>query len=288
MKPPAAKRWMRAVWLRLPRSRWSYRLAKLLTRTVLRPEREPLHVEARVAGRFAMRLDLSNVAGNDIYCMDDHYEAATLALWSRLALRASTVVDLGAHAGLYACAAAARNPAARVIAVEAFPPNAKLLRENAAPFPNLTAAEMAIGLTGGPAVFRLSPITSGGYVDETTAEQAVTPGRRDQTGEGFAVDAVSLVHFCERLAIERIDLMKMDLEGLEPSLLAGQEDFWSRWAPRDLIVELTIGRPRTAIDDRAFVAMATRGYRFRRVERLYTFPFFRGEDLANWHFWKES
>src|SRR5881296_3585734 len=134
--PSAVKRLMRATWLRLPRTASTYRLAKVVTRSVLRPDRASAIAEVRCAGRFIIRLDLADVVGNDVYCMDDHYEARTLALWRALAKDAETILDLGSHVGLFACVAASVNSRARIFAVEAFERNASLLRLNAAQFRN--------------------------------------------------------------------------------------------------------------------------------------------------------
>jgi FkbM family methyltransferase len=277
---------MREVWLRLPRAGWTYKLAKILTRSVLKPEPASCIEEVRFAGRFVMQLDLSDIVGNDLYCMDDHYEALSLALWSRLARDAETIVDLGSHVGLFACAAASVNRHARIIAVEAFGPNVRLLKPNAAQFPNVTPVEVAIGVTSGRRTFRLSPIAGGGYVEHDDPDGRSTPGTRDQTGEGFVLDTIDLAELCARQSIESIDLMKMDLEGLEEALLTGQDAFWERWSPKHVIVEITVGRARRDPERRMFETMAKRGYRYRRLEGLYTIPWFQHEDLANWHFWK--
>ena len=278
---------MRAVWLRLPRAGWTYKLAKILTRSRLVPEPTPVVETVRVAGRFAMQLDLSDIVGNDVYCMDDHYEALSLALWCRLARDADTIVDLGSHVGLYACAAASVNRQARILAVEAFAPNVRLLRRNAAQFPNVTPVEVAIGVTSGRGTFCPSPITGGGYVELDDPARPPTPGTRDRTGERLAVDTVDLAELCARQSIGAIDLMKVDLEGLEEALLTGQEEFWARAAPKHVIVEITVSRSEPRSAERMFETMARRGYRRRRLEGLYTMPWFQAEDLANWHFWKD-
>lgn len=72
---------MRVVWRALPRTRWSYNLGKLLTRTFLRPESRSCQVEMRFAGGIPMSLDLASFVGNDLYCFDDHYESVTLQRW---------------------------------------------------------------------------------------------------------------------------------------------------------------------------------------------------------------
>src|SRR6185503_16495436 len=97
--PAAGKCLMRAIWLRLPRRAATYKLAKALTRSILRPEATPLVTEIRLGGRFTMQIDLADIVGNDLFCMDDHYEAPTLALWCVLARDAETILDLGSHVG---------------------------------------------------------------------------------------------------------------------------------------------------------------------------------------------
>src|SRR5207247_9065398 len=136
--------------------------------------------------------------------------APTLARWSTLVRGAETIVDLGSHVGLFACSAAAANRDARILAVEAFAPNAELLRANAAPFANVTPIEAAIAPTDGRRSFRVSSRASGGYLAEADDPR------------GFTLDTVSLAELCRRARLETIDLMKVDLEGLEGPLLAGE------------------------------------------------------------------
>ena len=279
---------MRSIWLRLPRSGFTYNIGKLLTRTILKPEAASTAAEISFARQYPMSLDLEDIVCNDLYCMDDHYEAPTLALWRGLARKSDTILDLGSHVGVFACTAAAANPRAKVIAVEAFDRNAAMLKKNATSFPNLKPVHAAIGVTPGQKVFRVSPITGGGYLEDDSGAVLSTPGTRDQSGVSFVVEAVTLAGLCEREQLETIELMKMDVEGLEHALLTGQEEFWKRWRPQHVLVEITISKARPQIGDEIFAAMSRRGYRFRRVEGLYAIPWFQSEDLANWHFWLEK
>ena len=279
---------MRSLWLRLPRSGLTYNLGKILTRTILKPETTPTAVNASFAGKYSMSLDLANIVCNDIYCMDDHYEATTLALWRTLAKDAETILDLGSHVGVFACAAAFANPHARVIAVEAFARNASILTKNAAQFPKLKPVHAAIGVTSGRKLFHVSPITGGGYVEEESEDALSTPGTRDQTGDSFVVEAVTLSEICTREGLESVDLMKIDLEGLERALLTSQEEFWTRWRPRHVLVEITISKTQPQNKGEILEVMAKRGYASRRVEGLYAIPWFQNEDLANWHFWLDA
>ncbi|NUN92926.1 MAG: FkbM family methyltransferase [Verrucomicrobiae bacterium] len=141
---PFSKRCMRVVWRALPRTRWSYNLGKLLTRTFLRPESRSCQVEMRFAGGIPMSLDLASFVGNDLYCFDDHYESVTLQRWRALAREASTVLDIGSHFGTFALVAAHENPSARVIAVEADKRIAAILRKHAAHYPKIEVLHAAV------------------------------------------------------------------------------------------------------------------------------------------------
>ena len=286
-RPAAPKRLMRAVWRRLPRTALSYKLAKGLTRSVLRPEGTPLVTDILLGGRVPMQIDLSDIVGNDLFCMDDHYEAPTLALWTTLAREAAVIVDLGSHIGLYACTAAATNPHARVVAVEGLAENVAVLRRNASAFRNLTALHAVVGPAAGRGTFRMSPIAGGGYLEEAAAalEHDTTAGRH-RRADRFAVDVSTLADLCAREGIAAIDLLKIDLEGLEHALLTGQGEFWTRCTPRHVLVEISAARDDRAAHDEIFAAMRRRGYRHRRTERLHTIPWAQPDSLANWHFWR--
>ncbi len=261
---------MRAVARRLPATATSYKVGKAFTRTVLRPERTPVVTDIVLAAGVPLRIDLADIVGNDLYCMDAHYEARTLARWCALARGARTILDLGSHIGLFACAAAAVNGDARIVAVEAYPPNARLLRENVARFRNVTTVEAAVAPAG---------------ADVTLTRSAPSGGLRlARSGEpgGMRVDAISLDELCVRCGLDTADLVKMDLEGLEHPLLLGADAFWTRRSPRHVIVEIA------APDGALFTAMAARGYRWTRLERLYAVPWLRRDALANWHFWRPA
>lgn len=274
--PPLSKRLMRSVWTRLPRRAWTYKLAKVLTRSILSPEGHSFEQEIELGNRFTMRIDLSEVVGNDLFCMDTHYEAPTLALWCELARDAQTIVDLGSHIGLYACAAAAANPHATILAVEAFAPNVAMLRLNARRYPNIIPVPVAIGTKTGSATFRTDAMAGGAYLD----------GGANAGSDTFVLDTLSLVDLCERQSLTAIDLVKIDLEGLEQSLLADQEEFWERWAPRHVLVEIAADRTTDGGAPDVFTTMRRRGYACRRLERLHTVTAFRRVLLANWYFWK--
>ena len=104
---PLAKRLLRWTWRYLPRTALTYDIGKLVTRTLLQPEREPWSVPALFAGKVPMTLNLGALTANDLYCLDEQYEANTLRLWRRLAKGARGILDVGSHVGAFALLAAA-------------------------------------------------------------------------------------------------------------------------------------------------------------------------------------
>jgi FkbM family methyltransferase len=229
----------------------------------------------------SLRVDLGEIAGNDLFCLDAHYESVTLRLWRRLARDAATVVDLGSHVGLYALAAAAENPRARVLAVEPFPRNVALLQHNAASFPNVSVLPFAVGATSGDGVLEERPLSGGGVLLDESVAAAASSSAGSQR---HMVPVVTLLDLGQQAGIDRIDLLKMDLEGAEHELLTGQDAFWAQLRPRHVIVEIGYGAGDAHRLRAILRAMVERGYSARRCQSLRVLGWLRRGDLANWHF----
>jgi len=275
---PRSKRLMRWVWRRLPRTSATFDLGKALTRSLLTPCRETCPVVVRFAGSVAMTLDLSAFTQNDLYCLDDRYEAATLRLWQRLVRCARTVLDVGSHVGAYGLVAAAANPSAQVCCVEASDEICRQLRAHALPYPNAHVVHAAIAAEAGEMWFCASQDNDGGGAL-----------RRDPHGPGCRrVRTQTLLQVCRDAGLRSVDVMKLDVEGLEHEILTRDAGFFRDHAPADIVAEIRIDSREPARAKALFDAMARRGYRARRVETLFAVPWFRDVDLANWHFSRPS
>lgn len=274
--PPLSKRLMRAAWSALPRTNWSYNLGKLLTRTVLRPARQTQPVPVQFAGRIPMTLDLASFVANDLYCLDDHYEATTLRLWRSLARQSRVILDIGSHIGTFALVAADANPQSRVIAVEADRRNYELLKNHSAPYPTITAVQAAIA--DRPCRMWFCPGGANDGAWHLSEEKSDDP-------RSYEVNTRTLMDLCRSQGVGAVDLMKLDVEGFEHVLLTREDtDFWSAHAPAHLVIELTIEKENRARTDDLFRAMERRGYRAKRIQGLYAVPWGKPTDLANWHF----
>ena len=144
-----------------------------------------------------------------------------------------SVLDLGANVGLATVFLAQRLPGARFVCVEASPDTYAFLEENlrrnVADATAINAA--AVGEPGG---FHLQPGPRPGL-------HRVAPGRG---ADGTAIEGMTVPQLLDRASLERVDLMKIDIEGGEIELLEHAAD----WAPRVGAVLLEVHAPLTVGD----------------------------------------
>jgi FkbM family methyltransferase len=152
------------------------------------------------------------------------WEPRLLPWWLRCCAQASAVLELGANVGYFTVQGARANPAARYVAVEPHPVSAGVCRANLA-LNGVGSVELveaaAVGGPGPAAVERRVP-----------ADQLATPTvaflgagtelparmRRHVTGS-VTVPAVDV-----RSLLAGVDLLKLDVEGQEHTLLAAARD----------------------------------------------------------------
>ena len=133
-----------------------------------------------------------------------------------------TIVDAGANIGLSALYFAARYPQARIICVEPNPDNFALLIENAKSLPRIQAIQACV--TAHPVgVTHIDIEGKGSHVG------------LNWEGRGVAVKAMTMSELCDACGIDKIDLLKMDIEGAERDVFA-HADFLDR--TRAIVAEL--------------------------------------------------
>ena len=132
------------------------------------------------------------------------------AVWGRSLGTSPVIVDAGAHRGEFA-AEFHRRYGGRSVLIEANPTLAAALQ---AP-PGGQVVHAALAASDGTAsfVFRKNP--EGGSISSTAA---------DSGNATTAVEMLSLATLCQRGGIERIDLLKLDIEGAEFAMLANTPD----------------------------------------------------------------
>ena len=141
------------------------------------------------------------------------------------------IVDVGANTGFYALIAARAAPRARVLAFEPFPLAFETLGRNIAVNAGIRvrAIPMAVSDRSGEATLYV-PTQEHGLVETSSS---LEEGFRSDYGSTQAVPITTLDTYLssERLAGERVTLIKVDVEGHEAAVIAGARATIARWRP---------------------------------------------------------
>ena len=167
-------------------------------------------LEATVPGtdiKVVLRLGTSDVSVfNGMFCWREYG-------WD-FESQPRTIVDAGAYTGLSAVYFALRFPEARIIAIEPSESNFDLLVRNTARFGNVQPVHAALWSHSGS--LELSDPGTGAWglqVCETGRQEA---GNGDGPGQaGPSVRAVTVADVIDEYGLDRIDLLKVDIEGSE-------------------------------------------------------------------------
>jgi FkbM family methyltransferase len=245
MREGPAKRALRAAWRNLP-----FKLPMLRAlRAVWQPPQsvyQHLHfegefeVEVAPGARFRIRAHGTHVE-NDLFWSGyaGNWERVSVTLWRDLCRGAGTVLDVGANTGVYALAAAALSPGARIAAFEPVPRVCARLRHNAALNGNRIAVEQAaVSDRDGTAVLH---DLDDDHVYSASLEREMLGDAYSRT---YEVPSVTLDSYCAAQGIGRVDLMKIDVERHEPAVLRGARQLIVRDRPAMLceVLDEAIGR----------------------------------------------
>jgi len=185
----------------------------------------------RVWGDYRMTLDLSNIIHRQIFmgCFGRFMTACTRALLPV----GGTFLDVGAHAGYFTLLASHMvGPKGRVFALEPTPQTFAALQTHLSinGINNVLPHMLALSDTDGALRLHVPPASENRDYNVTCVAR-----------EGWTAIDVP----CRRLddclsewRVERVDLMKMDVEGAEPRVLAGGALRLREGAVRHLIVEV--------------------------------------------------
>jgi FkbM family methyltransferase len=130
-----------------------------------------------------------------------------------------TIIDAGAYVGYSTVFLAARYPGVRILAVEPDQSNFALLVRNVPPDANVVPLNRALWHRSGRLQLR----------DRGTGHWAFSVVGRTAEGRGEAsVEAVTVAQLAEQFSLERIDLLKLDVEGAEKEIFEGCGDWLGR------------------------------------------------------------
>ena len=199
------------------------------------------HVE--VAG-VRMIMDVTDFTCHRLYFHGEVYEPLTVRCVVDCLRPGSTFVDVGANHGYFTVLAARLvGPSGRVIAFEPNPPVFAQLREHLTrnSLTNVTPEPLALSDTGGSLTFFVSTcLTNSGLSSSVPEESAFERGALD-SNRTIQVSATTFDEWSRTRDVGRIDLMKIDVEGAEPSVLRGMDETLSKAPPNGIICEVRPG-----------------------------------------------
>jgi len=171
-----------------------------------------------------------NIASDDDYLsrLGTDFEPQTVALLDTLFSSGSVVLDVGANIGCTSILFGER--ARRVIAFEPSPTTFQYLHRNIgnARLRNVELHNLALGATAGTSQLTFAPSNrSGGFVSDKTT-----------TSAGHVTESISvrrLDDIADELALDALDLIKLDVEGFEQSVLEGARATVARFRPAGAI-----------------------------------------------------
>jgi len=154
----------------------------------------------------------------------DYSEYNDLVLFGELARNSRTVIDIGAHTGLYAIYSQAKNPAAKVYAFEPYPANARRLKKNIAlngMTDSIHVREMALGKTSGMLEFAVPEKEQ--ICDVLSADIQFTNRFYRQWIQYTTIQVPqnTLDEFVRQEGVDHVDLIKIDVENFELAVLEG-------------------------------------------------------------------
>jgi FkbM family methyltransferase len=155
------------------------------------------------------------------------HEPCTSRLLARCLRPGMTVVDIGCNIGYYALLEAQRvGPTGKVIAIEPEPENARLFLQNlqANGYRNVVFHQVAISDQNGTLPLRVS---------EKSNRHSLNPVPWPTTN--LQVSVRTLDFLIAKHALETVDLVRMDLEGHEVTVLPGMVQTIKTYSPRLLI-----------------------------------------------------
>ncbi len=195
------------------------------------------------------------------FLLRDWVEPELRAL-DRLLSPGNVFIDVGANIGLYALKAARLvGPTGRVLAfepgAEAYDHLVANLAMNAYPW----AAPMKVAASdaAGQAVLHHVPLGHDPQAFSLIANARAT--------DGEVVETVTLDSLIDRAGLTRVDLIKIDVEGAEPLVIAGARDLLARLRPAVIFecnAHINAGGEAGAAGE-AWTMLSSAGYRFFRL-----------------------
>lgn len=220
--------WMRVMrWYALhsPVQRGIYRFALWFYQRCPVPD---IEVETTLDRTLAICLRLKVWVDYNIYCLG-FYEAPVARFFIQSLRPESVVLDVGAYIGQYTLLAAKYVSAGHVFAFEPHPESCQRLNVHVDRnrLANVTVVPQAVGQIAGRMPFALTELDFN--------SRLLSPDRPD--GSVVEVEVTTVDDVVRKAGLQRVNAMKVDVEGAEGLVLRGARETLARFHPL-LIVEI--------------------------------------------------
>lgn len=269
------KQQLKNIYRKLPFKKTIFKLV----RTFVRPN-ENVYRHLHFQGDFSVQIDDSHSFRMTHYGFElenslfwvglkKGWEKKSLSLWIELSKNADVIFDVGANTGVYSLIAKSLNPGARVFAFEPIVRvYEKLVLNNSLNAYDIACFECGISNTNGTATVYDTPtehiysVTVNKNLNAPSAEVIPTE-----------IEIKRLDSIIEELGIEKIDLLKIDVETHEPEVLEGLGEYLTKYKPTILIEILSdeIGEKVEAVvkgHDYLYFNIDEKSDSIKKVERI--------------------
>lgn len=170
---------------------------------------------------------------NEIFWLglNEGFEKESIKLWIELCKNSNVIVDIGANTGIYSLIAKSVNPSAKIYAFEPVKRVYQKFRENIDLNKyEVVSFEKAVSDSDGEAII---------YDTDTEHVLSVTVNKNLRNSTTLVVETkistITMNSFIKENGLEKIDLIKIDVETHEPEVLKGFNEYLVKFKPILLI-----------------------------------------------------
>jgi FkbM family methyltransferase len=184
---------------------------------------------------------------------------------------AAVIFDVGAHIGRTAKEYRSLFPRALIYAFEPSPETFKTLKAALPGDPLFRPQNIALSDAAGHLAFNINKSTASSSLLPTAGASSSYWGPVGDTLRTITVPASTISEFCADVGIDRIDILKLDVQGTELRVLKGALPMLSKGQIKAIYTEILVapsydGQPPL---DEIFCLMRTSGYLLHDIQNLY-------------------
>jgi FkbM family methyltransferase len=196
---------------------------------------------------------------------------------------ARCIVDIGANVGLFSRAAEIYCPEATIIAAE--PSTSAFAELSRTCGPRVIKVKAAVGASSGSGQLLVAEHLASSTMRPVSEEARNIYGRgAAPTGATEEVRMVTLAELLRQEKIERVDLLKIDVEGYEPEVLKGAAEWLGRPIQR-IMMEVAVGRLSLDGSLELLTLLASHGYLLVNIKDIHRSPLLPWQPVANFDVW---